>query len=131
MTVSATVPCRLVTASVFACTLVFTVCAWVVAAVAVAYVHFAVSIPLLFLALPCAYDYWCIREKVRSDEAVKDVRDLFSVWSSVIAQIAEDRGMASEVSQYETEHAMKNALELAKGLDANYLPGWCGPVSND
>ncbi|MBI3564327.1 MAG: site-2 protease family protein, partial [Elusimicrobia bacterium] len=33
---------------------------------AVAYVHFSVAIPLLFLALPCTYDYWCIREKVRS-----------------------------------------------------------------
>jgi hypothetical protein len=27
--------------------------------------------------------------------------------------------------------ALKSALELAKGLDANYLPGWCGPVSDD
>ena len=78
---------------------------------AVAYVHFAVAIPLLFLALPCTYDYWCIREKVRSEAAVKDVMDIFSQWSSVIAQIAEDRGMASEVSLFETEHAMKNALE--------------------
>jgi len=25
--------------------------------------------------------------------------------------------------------AMKQALILAKSLDANYLPGWCGPVS--
>ncbi|MFI5345795.1 MAG: AAA family ATPase [Elusimicrobiota bacterium] len=78
---------------------------------AVAYVHFAVAVPLLFLALPCTYDYWCIREKVRSEAAVKDVMDIFSVWSSVIAQIAEDHGMASEVSLFETEHAMKNALE--------------------
>jgi ATP-dependent Clp protease ATP-binding subunit ClpC len=78
---------------------------------AVAYIHFAVAIPLLFLALPCTYDYWCIREKVRSEAAVKDVMDIFSQWSSVIAQIAEDRGMASEVSLFETEHAMKNALE--------------------
>jgi ATP-dependent Clp protease ATP-binding subunit ClpC len=78
---------------------------------AVAYVHFSVAIPLLFLALPCTYDYWCIREKVRSEAAVKDIMDIFSVWSSVIAQIAEDKGMASEVSQFETEHAMKNALE--------------------
>ena len=78
---------------------------------AVAYVHFAVAIPLLFLALPCTYDYWCIREKVRSEAAVKDVMDIFSQWSAVISQIAEDRGMASEVSLFETEHAMKNALE--------------------
>ncbi len=27
--------------------------------------------------------------------------------------------------------ALKSALTLAKGLDANYLPGWCGPVSDD
>ncbi|HXM30795.1 MAG TPA: chromosome partitioning protein ParB, partial [Xanthobacteraceae bacterium] len=24
--------------------------------------------------------------------------------------------------------ALKKALKLAKSLDANYLPGWCGPV---
>jgi len=78
---------------------------------AVAYFHFSVALPLLFLALPCTYDYWCIREKVRSEAAVKDVMDIFSQWSSVIAQIAEDRGMASEVSLFEAEHAMKNALE--------------------
>jgi len=78
---------------------------------AVAYVHFSVALPLLFLALPCTYDYWCIREKVRSEAAVKDVMDIFSQWSAVIAQIAEDRGLKSEVSLFETEHAMKNALE--------------------
>ncbi|MBV8447110.1 MAG: chromosome partitioning protein ParB [Hyphomicrobiales bacterium] len=27
--------------------------------------------------------------------------------------------------------ALKNAVELAKSMDANYLPGWCGPVSDD
>ncbi len=78
---------------------------------AVAYIHFSVALPLLFLALPCTYDYWCIREKVRSEAAVQDAMDIFSQWSSVIAQISEDRGMASEVSLFEAEHAMKNALE--------------------
>jgi hypothetical protein len=29
------------------------------------------------------------------------------------------------------DHAMKDALELAKSLDADYLPGWCGPVLDD
>jgi hypothetical protein len=29
------------------------------------------------------------------------------------------------------EAALKHALELARGMDANYLPGWCGPVSDD
>lgn len=27
--------------------------------------------------------------------------------------------------------ALKRALELARGMDANYLPGWSGPVSDD
>src|SRR5580692_12379346 len=26
------------------------------------------------------------------------------------------------------EAALKHALELARGMDANYLPGWCGPT---
>jgi len=26
------------------------------------------------------------------------------------------------------ETALADALKLAKGMDANYLPGWCGPV---
>jgi hypothetical protein len=25
-------------------------------------------------------------------------------------------------------HAIEKALELAKSIDANYLPGWCGPL---
>ncbi|MEK7381974.1 MAG: M50 family metallopeptidase, partial [Elusimicrobiota bacterium] len=69
------------------------------------------SVPLLFLALPCSYDYWCIREKVRSEAAVKDLMELMSQWSAVIVKIADDLGVQSEVSAYETEHAMKNALE--------------------
>jgi hypothetical protein len=27
--------------------------------------------------------------------------------------------------------AMEKALQLAKSVDANYLPGWCGPVPED
>jgi hypothetical protein len=26
---------------------------------------------------------------------------------------------------------LKTALDLAKAMDANYLPGWCGPASDD
>ena len=29
------------------------------------------------------------------------------------------------------EHAMEKALQLAKSEDANYLPGWCGPVPEE
>jgi hypothetical protein len=28
-------------------------------------------------------------------------------------------------------HAMEKALQLAKSEDANYLPGWCGPVPEE
>jgi hypothetical protein len=28
-------------------------------------------------------------------------------------------------------HAIEKALQLAKSEDANYLPGWCGPVPED
>jgi hypothetical protein len=28
-------------------------------------------------------------------------------------------------------HAVEKALELAKSTDADYLPGWCGPVPED
>jgi hypothetical protein len=28
-------------------------------------------------------------------------------------------------------HALENALQLAKGEDADYLPGWCGPMPED
>ena len=28
------------------------------------------------------------------------------------------------------ETALATSLKLAKGMDANYLPGWCGPVPN-
>ncbi|MEK7383925.1 MAG: site-2 protease family protein, partial [Elusimicrobiota bacterium] len=78
---------------------------------AVAYFQFSVSVPLLFLALPCTYDYWCIREKVRSEAAVNDIMQLYSEWAAVISQIAVDKGMKSEVDLFEAEHAMKNALE--------------------
>ncbi|TPW19823.1 MAG: hypothetical protein FD126_2302, partial [Elusimicrobia bacterium] len=67
--------------------------------------------PLLFLALPCSYDYWCIREKVRSEEAVEEMMDLMSQWGAALVQIAEDHDAESEVSAYEAEHAMKNAVD--------------------
>jgi hypothetical protein len=28
-------------------------------------------------------------------------------------------------------HALEKALQLAKSLDANYLPGWCGPTPDE
>ena len=29
------------------------------------------------------------------------------------------------------DHALERALQLAKSPDANYLPGWCGPIPED
>jgi hypothetical protein len=29
------------------------------------------------------------------------------------------------------DHALENALQLAKSKDANFLPGWCGPSPDD
>jgi hypothetical protein len=29
------------------------------------------------------------------------------------------------------DHAMEMALKLAKSTDADYLPGWCGPIPDD
>jgi len=69
------------------------------------------SLPLLLLALPCSYDYWCIREKVRSEKAVEDMMDLMSQWGGLLVQIAEDHDAESEVSAFEAEHAMKNAVD--------------------
>jgi hypothetical protein len=38
------------------------------------------------------------------------------------------RRMALKVVQSNFTHAMEKALDLAKSVDANYLPGWCGPT---
>jgi hypothetical protein len=32
---------------------------------------------------------------------------------------------------HDFDHAIEQALELAKGSEANYLPGWCGPAPED
>ena len=39
--------------------------------------------------------------------------------------------MKRKVVENHFEHALENALEFAKSLDADYLPGWCGPVSDE
>ncbi|MBI5201861.1 MAG: AAA family ATPase, partial [Elusimicrobia bacterium] len=67
--------------------------------------------PLLFLALPCTYDYWCIHEKIRSQAAVDEIRVLMKDWTGVVQQIAEDVGAESEFNAFETEHGLKNAVE--------------------
>jgi hypothetical protein len=29
------------------------------------------------------------------------------------------------------DHAIERGLQLAKSEDANYLPGWCGPIPEE
>jgi hypothetical protein len=38
------------------------------------------------------------------------------------------RRLKRKVVERDFDHAVEQALELAKSTDANYLPGWCGPV---
>jgi hypothetical protein len=39
--------------------------------------------------------------------------------------------MKRKAVEADFEHALEEALELAKSKDADYLPGWCGPVSEE
>jgi hypothetical protein len=41
------------------------------------------------------------------------------------------RRVKRETVEADFEHALEKALELAKGEEASYLPGWCGPTSED
>ncbi|ETR77318.1 chromosome partitioning protein ParB [Afipia sp. P52-10] len=41
------------------------------------------------------------------------------------------RRIKRPIVQKDFERALDLALELAKGQDASYLPGWCGPVDKD
>jgi hypothetical protein len=38
------------------------------------------------------------------------------------------RRLKRKVVERDFDHALEQALELAKSTEANYLPGWCGPV---
>ena len=38
------------------------------------------------------------------------------------------RRIARKEVEADFEHAMRKALELARSRDADYLPGWCGPI---
>ena len=41
------------------------------------------------------------------------------------------RRMKRKTVETHFEYALEKALELAKSLDADHLPGWCGPVSEE
>ena len=41
------------------------------------------------------------------------------------------RRMKRKTVKTNFDHALEEALQLAKSPDADYLPGWCGPVSDE
>jgi hypothetical protein len=41
------------------------------------------------------------------------------------------RRMKRQNVEKDFDAALEEALQLAKGTDSNYLPGWCGPVTED
>jgi hypothetical protein len=41
------------------------------------------------------------------------------------------RRLKRKAVQRDFDHAIEQALALAKSAEANYLPGWCGPVPDD
>jgi len=41
------------------------------------------------------------------------------------------RRMKRKLVEHDFERAVEKALELARSMDADYLPGWCGPVPED
>jgi hypothetical protein len=41
------------------------------------------------------------------------------------------RRMKRKAVETDFSHAIEKALQLAKSPDANYLPGWCGPVPEE
>ena len=41
------------------------------------------------------------------------------------------RRMKRKLAESDFDRAVEKALELAQGKDANYLPGWCGPLPEE
>jgi hypothetical protein len=41
------------------------------------------------------------------------------------------RRMKRKLVEDDFDRALEKALQLAKSIDANYLPGWCGPVPEE
>jgi hypothetical protein len=41
------------------------------------------------------------------------------------------RRIKRKLVENDFSHALENALQLAKSKEANFLPGWCGPIPED
>ena len=78
-----------------------------------AVLYAAASFPFLFLVLPCGgYDYWCIREKVRSQKAVDEMEDLASGWAIALHQISKDLKVHDNIDLREAEFSVVDAADF-------------------
>jgi hypothetical protein len=41
------------------------------------------------------------------------------------------RRIKRKIAETDFERALEKALQLSKSVDANYLPGWCGPIPEE
>jgi hypothetical protein len=41
------------------------------------------------------------------------------------------RRIKRKVAETDFDRALEKALQLSKSVDANYLPGWCGPIPEE
>lgn len=64
------------------------------------------------LILPSIYHYGSIREKLPTEKAVEELMDLMARWSGGLVSLADSHDSISEVTAYEIEHAMKNAVDM-------------------
>ena len=68
--------------------------------------------PFAFVALVCAYDYYCVREKIQNEEAVQSVMSILQGFASDLARMAEeDEKIKSAINPEIVEHVLKQSLE--------------------
>lgn len=68
--------------------------------------------PLAFVSLACAYDYYCVREKIQNEEAVQSLMGLLQGFSANLAKMAEaDERIQSSINPETVEHVLKQTLE--------------------
>jgi hypothetical protein len=64
------------------------------------------------LLLPSVYHYGAVREAVSDENAVSEFMGLMSEWAAILVQIADDHSAESDISAFEAEHAMKDAVVM-------------------
>ena len=62
----------------------------------------------------------------RYDECRAPDGSLRPLWADFLR-----RRMKRKVVDRDFDRAIEKALQLGRSMDADYLPGWCGPVAED